>query len=189
VKALTIFPNLSESEKQDFGNDLDQFSSWIYEVFLKPLTKEKLSEIIGSESQKFGNGSEAQIHKVDPLSEEADFRLKETYKFKFSGMKFTSFITKVWNRLPKHRIIKSQLSLIENSGLFDPEWYLKKYPDIAKAHIDPMRHYLLHGGFEGRNPGPYFNSKIYTSKNPGVKTSGLNPLVHHLIYGKEKGSS
>ena len=33
---------------------------------------------------------------------------------------------------------------------FDAAWYLEQYPDIAAAGIDPLRHYLDHGRYEGR---------------------------------------
>jgi hypothetical protein len=35
---------------------------------------------------------------------------------------------------------------------FDPHWYLQQYPDIARAGIDPLDHYLNHGIKEGRLP-------------------------------------
>jgi glycosyltransferase involved in cell wall biosynthesis/ubiquinone/menaquinone biosynthesis C-methylase UbiE len=33
---------------------------------------------------------------------------------------------------------------------FDAAWYLKRYPDVAAASIDPLRHYLDYGRDEGR---------------------------------------
>lgn len=35
---------------------------------------------------------------------------------------------------------------------FDPEWYLKQYPDVAAAGIDPKLHFDKHGRREGRLP-------------------------------------
>ena len=35
---------------------------------------------------------------------------------------------------------------------FDPEWYLKQYPDVAAAGIDPKLHFDKHGRQEGRLP-------------------------------------
>ena len=48
--------------------------------------------------------------------------------------------------------IQKDLSLIRKSNLFDAAWYLTDNPDVAQAKVDPARHYLLFGGFEGRNP-------------------------------------
>ncbi len=33
---------------------------------------------------------------------------------------------------------------------FDANWYLKQYPDVAAAGVDPLRHYLDYGRHEGR---------------------------------------
>lgn len=35
---------------------------------------------------------------------------------------------------------------------FDPDFYLKQYPDVAKSKMDPAEHYLQHGQHEGRMP-------------------------------------
>ena len=40
----------------------------------------------------------------------------------------------------------------KKSGLFDPEYYLATYPDVAQRNIDPLVHYLEEGAREGRNP-------------------------------------
>ena len=56
-------------------------------------------------------------------------------------------------------------SLLENTegpvpdpciGLFNEKWYLAHNPDIVRAEVDPMLHFLRHGGLERRNPGPAF---------------------------------
>ena len=56
--------------------------------------------------------------------------------------------------------IVGDLWLLRSSGLFDKDWYLAKNPDVANAKVDPVSHYLHHGGFEGRDPGPNFSSKL-----------------------------
>jgi len=53
--------------------------------------------------------------------------------------------------------------------------------------MDPIEHYLLYGGFEGRNPGPYFDTQYYLAENEDVRTSGINPLVHYINSGKAEG--
>jgi hypothetical protein len=50
--------------------------------------------------------------------------------------------------------LRRQVALLKRSGLFDAEWYLREYTDVAKAGIDPMRHYIEHGAKEGRAPNP-----------------------------------
>ncbi|MGP9771758.1 MULTISPECIES: hypothetical protein [unclassified Halomonas] len=90
------------------------------------------------------------------------------------------------------RAIKRQVSLIEASQWFDAKWYLAQYPDIAsdpKMSASPARHYLLMGGFEGRNPSPEFDSAYYLTHNPDVVESGINPLVHYLKFGEKEQRS
>ncbi|MBT2801123.1 hypothetical protein J7J49_07285 [Halomonas sp. ISL-56] len=90
------------------------------------------------------------------------------------------------------RAIKRQVALIEKSQWFDAKWYLAQYPDIArdsKMSADPARHYLLMGGFEGRDPCPDFNSAYYLEHNPDVVQSGINPLVHYIKFGEKEQRS
>lgn len=83
--------------------------------------------------------------------------------------------------------IKRDLMLIRKSGLFDDAWYLASNPDVARAQMDPARHYLLYGGFEGRDPNKLFDSDWYLDTYPDVKTAQINPLVHYIKYGRAAG--
>jgi SAM-dependent methyltransferase len=74
---------------------------------------------------------------------------------------------------------------IEESGLFDADWYRAAYPDVASAGVDPIEHYLHHGAYEGRNPGPGFDTIWYLSENPELRVSNANPLLHYIAYGRE----
>jgi GT2 family glycosyltransferase/glycosyltransferase involved in cell wall biosynthesis len=75
---------------------------------------------------------------------------------------------------------EQELEMVKNSGLFDQEWYLVNYPDVANSGTDPASHYLLYGGFEGRDPGPNFSSSGYLSTHNQIITLKVNPLVHYL---------
>lgn len=77
--------------------------------------------------------------------------------------------------------------LIRDSGFFDEKWYLKTYPDIAEAAIDPLEHFISSGGLEGRSPGPLFNTEWYNDAYPDAVQSGINPLVHFLRIGQAAG--
>ena len=83
--------------------------------------------------------------------------------------------------------ILRNIYLVSRSGFFDKAYYLKQNPDVKKAKVNPVIHYLSHGGFEGRNPGPNFHSDFYLSKYTDVNKSGLNPLLHFILYGKKEG--
>ncbi len=77
--------------------------------------------------------------------------------------------------------------LIQQSKLFNKGYYLQNNPDVNASKIHPLKHYLLFGGFEGRNPSENFDSAFYLEQNPDVKVSGVNPLVHYLRFGKVEG--
>lgn len=74
---------------------------------------------------------------------------------------------------------------IAQSGLFDGNWYLEKYPDVAAAGIPPLDHYLRHGAFEHRAPGPNFDPVWYVTRYPDIL--GMNPLLHYIDYGVTEG--
>lgn len=79
--------------------------------------------------------------------------------------------------------LQEQVSLLEQSELFDANWYLDKYKDVAKANINPAEHYIKFGAIEGRNPGPRFNTEFYVLTYPDITSSGLHPLLHYLLEG------
>jgi hypothetical protein len=76
---------------------------------------------------------------------------------------------------------------IADSPLFDAEWYLATYPDVAASSLEPAAHYALFGGPERRNPGPGFDAAWYLEWNPDVAQSGRNPLLHYIEDGKAEG--
>jgi hypothetical protein len=76
-----------------------------------------------------------------------------------------------------------QVRVILESGLFDPAWYLARYPDVASAGADPAEHYLHRGAREGRDPSPAFNTKEYLDKHPELDVARTNPLVHFMTIG------
>ncbi|MDM7459431.1 MAG: glycosyltransferase family 2 protein [Paracoccus sp. (in: a-proteobacteria)] len=47
------------------------------------------------------------------------------------------------------------------SGLFDPKWYLSRYPDVAHSHLEPIRHYIELGMAMKRDPGPDFSASFF----------------------------
>lgn len=77
-----------------------------------------------------------------------------------------------------------QVTVLKNSSLFDPEWYLAANPDVASAGLDPVTHYLERGAAEKRNPSAAFDGNWYLEHNPDVSSAGLNPLLHFIEHGK-----
>jgi hypothetical protein len=64
--------------------------------------------------------------------------------------------------------------------LFDPSFYLRKYPDVK---MNPLAHYMKYGAAEGRQPHPLFDAKFYANRYPDVRGAAVNPLVHYIRNG------
>lgn len=73
------------------------------------------------------------------------------------------------------------LRLINESKLFDREWYLEQNRDVALSNLDPLQHYLFFGADEGRNPSPSFDTQEYLKRHPGISELKINPLIHHIL--------
>lgn len=72
--------------------------------------------------------------------------------------------------------------------LFDRAFYLRKYPDLVAAGVDPLRHYLRYGAAEGRKPHPLFDPDYYLLRNPKARGCA-NPLAHFFEEGGRRGMS
>lgn len=68
-------------------------------------------------------------------------------------------------------------------GFVDPEWYAQKYPDVLAAGLDPLRHFVMCGAAERRDPNPFFDTAWYARHYPDVGASGMVPLLHYLQSG------
>ena len=69
------------------------------------------------------------------------------------------------------------------SALFDNDWYLTFYADVAEAGMNPLIHYVRAGAKEGRNPCLLFDTQWYLQRNPDVAANGVNPLAHFIEDG------
>ena len=72
------------------------------------------------------------------------------------------------------------------AGFFDAAWYMSRYPDVAAAGVDPLRHFLTRGAQERRDPNRWFDSAWYAEHYPDIGPRGLNPLLHYLQSGAEE---
>lgn len=79
--------------------------------------------------------------------------------------------------------------ILRQSGLFDADWYLEKYPDVKAAGVDPARHFLKWGAADQRDPSPRFSTSHYLKLYPDVKNAGVNPVIHYLTAGWEEKRS
>jgi hypothetical protein len=79
---------------------------------------------------------------------------------------------------------ESDYAIIEKSGLFDGAWYLQKYPDLRASGIDPLKHYILYGEKEHRQPNKKLYLKQYALNVKPASLKGKNVLVHYILFGK-----
>lgn len=87
----------------------------------------------------------------------------------------------------KWRAARDERLLRGNRGI-DRAWYLKTYPDVAVAGIDPVRHYMEHGWREGRDPRRDFSTRGYLAAHDEVAQTPQNPFIHHLRHDRSRAS-
>src|SRR5436309_2415645 len=76
---------------------------------------------------------------------------------------------------------------IRKSGLFDAEYYLATYPDVAERNLDPLVHYLEEGARGGRNPQAGFDAGFYLEQCRLRGEEPANPLLHYIRIGNARG--
>lgn len=70
---------------------------------------------------------------------------------------------------------------------FSYEFYRNTYPDVTRAGLNPLVHFLLTGWKERRNPSGNFDMQFYLENNKDVEALGLNPLLHFIETGWREG--
>ena len=83
--------------------------------------------------------------------------------------------------------ISEDIELIQDSGLFDADYYIANYKKELGKDKEPLEHFLYKGWQEGKNPSEEFNVNDYLTMYPETQEVGMNPLLHYLHEGKEKG--
>jgi glycosyltransferase involved in cell wall biosynthesis len=77
--------------------------------------------------------------------------------------------------------------VIKKNRSFDPIYYLSNYPDVRRADVDPLWHFVTNGWKEGRDPSADFDTTVYLNENSDVKQANINPFSHYLKYGRYEG--
>jgi glycosyltransferase involved in cell wall biosynthesis len=78
---------------------------------------------------------------------------------------------------------------IKASGLFDLDWYLATYRDVALSGISPIAHFVRIGMKIGRNPGPKFDTQHYLSQVSSDGLEGVAPILHFIRVGRAQGKT
>jgi len=140
--------------------------------------------------------AQKQLRQAKAKADEAEFELanlRQEWK--------TLQHSKVWKAIAPVRVLsrllhkedktkkhlQRDIALIITSELFDSEWYVQAYPDVAQVNINPAEHYLRFGAAEGRRPSPDFDGEWYLKQNPDVAQTGINPLLHYVKFGRSEG--
>ena len=113
-------------------------------------------------------------------------KLREHDAQKRKRGKLMGFLRFLVRFMTRKTTFKKDVELLAQSELFDAEWYLKQYPDVANSKFRPEEHYLRYGANEQRDPSTRFSTKEYLRDYADVAESGMNPLVHYLRFGKDE---
>lgn len=84
---------------------------------------------------------------------------------------------------------RSLRELAVDAEVFDANWYLERYPDVAMSGLDPWEHYLRYGRPLARCPGPGFDPAWYAARNPDAVASGIDLFTHYVRFGRSEGRS
>ena len=77
----------------------------------------------------------------------------------------------------------ANLRLVQQSPLFDADWYVRFHPEIRASGMAPELHYLKIGGLRGLPASVQFDSADYLRRYGDVHKTGINPLMHYLQFG------
>lgn len=94
--------------------------------------------------------------------------------------RFLAFLPGPLRRFTDSWRVRQDIRDIKASGLFDSVWYLQRYPDVGAVGLDPIKHYVVHGAWEGRWPNPSFDTTQYLAHHEQLVTSNENPYAHFL---------
>lgn len=132
-------------------------------------------------------------HKEQIIHNRTNITRLEAELFRLSTVLHNTVNSRSWLLTRPYRLAGTLAKAVYNftlvycSGLFDPEYYLHNNPDVARAGVPALWHFMRHGAKEGRNPSPLFDISFYLRTNPDVAAVGINPLVHYLRFGKKEG--
>ena len=80
--------------------------------------------------------------------------------------------------------VNKHARILRESELFDEAWYLDTYEDVRENGLDPVKHYLIYGWHEMRDPSPDFSTRHYLALYPDVREAFICPLLHYELSGK-----
>jgi hypothetical protein len=120
---------------------------------------------------------------IEPEPIEPDQQLPELVSVQTFTPGVRTALKRLGQTLPYLNAVRPRILIGRGANLFDRDYYLNTYPDIAARGVHPLLHFLIFGVFEGRNPHPLFDTTFYLRTYPDVAEANVNPLGHYLKYG------
>ncbi|MGC8532275.1 MAG: glycosyltransferase 61 family protein [Acidiphilium sp.] len=173
----------------------DPRPSWLFDhthyttQFLRRYGREFDSSQLGDSYEHFLNIGQFQRLSGHPLFDPDVYQALATYdiicKISRDGP-FTTFLRH--SRLPGCEPI--------SSTMFDPGWYLKRYPQVLEDIVRgvwtcALHHYLANGAPTAFDPSPNFSECGYLREHPDVSQAVQakhfrNGYAHFLVYGRDE---
>ncbi len=72
-----------------------------------------------------------------------------------------------------------------SESLFDSDWYLSRYPEVAQQGLNPLLHYWEHGARSGYEPNALFEGATVLRNATGPAET-TNPLLHYLRHDSRR---
>ncbi len=86
----------------------------------------------------------------------------------------------------EHWLTTGSVQSIDPNPLFDAGFYWNEYLRGEPIALDPLTHFVLHGGDAGLDPHPDFDTDWYRARY--AVPPALNPLAHYLETGRAAGN-
>ena len=91
-----------------------------------------------------------------------------------------------------HFLVRGAYQGRQPHPLFDPAFYLRKYPDVAASGANPLCHYLKYGARQSRQPHPLFDAGFYLDsqhRRPRLPHESAGPLPAPRGRGRPQAAS
>ena len=149
--------------------------NWYHKVYALPFHRDAIKHY-HNEGWKLGYNPSPQFITVEYLKQNAKIMGKKSDPL-------LHYLKKGKNQ--NLELVTEAYKVLENSELFDKEWYIRKY-QIPEGE-DALAHYINKGWKLRYNPSNQFCTEEYFEENPDIRNRRINPLVHYLMEGKEEG--
>lgn len=90
-------------------------------------------------------------------------------------------VSKIIENIDRH-----SLNIIQSSGLFDEEYYLKNVMTTLPYDC-PLSHYVAIGESKKFSPNRFFSPEFYLAEYQDIKDAGINAFAHYIEYGEKEG--